>query len=259
LKTRNSTFGTALLTGVLLSLLGTTLSCAGPASDLQVRPCSLEIREYFSGAPVAISADIPQADAAVVEIKGLTHDDSLLRKGRRGGLWMNVGEVEIHGAPSVYLAMSTAAQLPSLSQGEAPWGYAALEKDVSFSGALPKSGPGLLFEQFEKLKEHEGLYGVFPGALKIEPASADRSAVHGQLMLPGNIHPGMYTIILSVLNHGTLVEQRSTQFSVEMKGLTATLFSLSDKHALAYGLLAVAIAIVTGFVMGVVFKGKSAH
>ena len=40
----------------------------------------------------------------MVEITGPTAAEHLMRKGRRGGLWMNVGELEVQGAPSVYLA-----------------------------------------------------------------------------------------------------------------------------------------------------------
>jgi len=47
----------------------------------------------------------------VIEITGQTAAEHLMRKGRRSGLWMNVGEVEVEGAPSLYLAASTTAPL----------------------------------------------------------------------------------------------------------------------------------------------------
>ncbi len=225
---------------------------------LRVTPDYLHVRETFQGASVNVSAKIPKGAAAVIEVKGVAHDVHLLRKGRRGGLWMNVGDVQVHKAPSLYLLMSTDAGLPSRSDVDSPWGYGALRKTIQFSGSVPKGGPDALFEQLLRLKESEGLYGVFPGTLKLAQAG-DHGTVQGSINLPSNIAPGNYQILLSVLNSGKLLDQKSVDFSVEMKGLPALFASLAHQHALAYGLLAVGIAIVTGFVMGFVFKGKAAH
>jgi uncharacterized protein (TIGR02186 family) len=227
-------------------------------SILEVVPKGVHITESFRGALVTISADIPKGASTVVEIKGPVHDDHLLRQGRKGGLWMSVGEVTVHGAPSVYLVMSS-PDLPANSSEESQWGYNALQKRMQFAGAMPKDGVEALFQQFIKLKESEGLYGVFPKALRVVGSSDDRSTVEGQLMLPSNIAPGKYNILLSVLNSGKLVDQTSCELPVDMTGLPGILGSLAYQHAILYGLCAVIIAIVTGFVMGFLFKGKAAH
>ena len=59
-----------------------------------------------------------------------------MRKGRRGGLWMNVGEVEVQGAPSVYLAASTSAALLKDPPAGAVWGYPALKQQIQFAGRV---------------------------------------------------------------------------------------------------------------------------
>ena len=81
----------------------------GVPPEIQVRPDVVEIGAFFHGQEVKIIAKIPQGAQAVLEITGQTAVEHLMRKGRRGGLWMNVGEVEVQGAPSVYLAASTSA------------------------------------------------------------------------------------------------------------------------------------------------------
>jgi len=223
-----------------------------------VDPDALHIRENFQGAPLTLSADIPEGAGAVMEIRGAAHEDHLLRQGRRAGLWMSVGEVTVQGAPSVYLLMST-TDVAAHSDSGTKWGYEALRKQMKFFGSIPHDGAGALFEQFVKLKESESLYGLFPGSLKAVRTTNGRETIEGQLMLPSNITPGNYRIVLSVLNSGKLVEQRSLELPVTMRGLPAFLASLAHKHAMLYGLVAVVIAIVTGFVMGFIFKGKGAH
>jgi uncharacterized protein (TIGR02186 family) len=229
------------------------------SSDLKASPSSLEITESFDGAPVAISASIPKGASAVVELTGEAHEAALLRKGRRGGLWMSVGEVKVQGAPSTYLLMSSAADLLTGPDTASQWGYDALGKQVKFSGALPKDGASALFKQFIKLKESEGLYGIFPGSLKADAGTGDSIRVQGTLRMPSNIPCGAYTASLTVLDHGRAVERKSVDFSVEMKGLPSVLAALAHANAILYGVLAVVIAIVVGFVMGYVFKGKAAH
>ena len=230
------------------------------AAPLEVVPNTLRITESFRGAPLRISADIAAGFNAVVELKGDTHDAHLLRKGRRGGLWMNVGEVEVHGAPSLYLAMSTDPEILASQADQDRWGYSALQKKVEFSGVLPTDGAALLFEQLVKLKEEEGLYGVFPGSLKKITGSGDRAKVEGQFLLPSNIPSGKYQVTLSIVNHGSVVDKQYAELTVRMAGLTALMASMAHEHALLYGVLSVVIAVLTGFIMGFVFKGKgSAH
>jgi len=235
------------------------LSHASPASStLRVAPNGLSITESFHGAAVTFSADIPTGTGAVMEIKGPTHDDHLLRKGRRGGLWMSVGEVTVLGAPSVYLVLST-PELTSGSDGALYVGYGVLRKQVRFTGAIPKDGVGALFAQFVKLKESESLYGVFPKSLKSVSAAGDMQTVEGRLAFPSNIAPGTYRVELSVFRNGAVLEKKSADLRIDMAGLPGLLGSLAYRHATLYGLIAVLIALVTGFVMGVLFKGKGAH
>ena len=44
-----------------------------------------------------------------------------------------------------------------------------------------------------------------------------------------------------------------------MVGFPAMLMKLAHQQAALYGILAVVIAIVTGFIMGILFKGKTEH
>ena len=249
-----------LVVGVALGIGLPSLAASAP-QKLKVTPPELAINEFFDGSQITVSADVPEGEDAIIEFRGPALKDQLMRKGRRGGLWMNVGEIDVEGAPSLYLFMSSDPNVLSASNNvDAPFGYAALEKHVNFSGSSPIEDSAEVFRQFLKLKESGGLYGVFPGSIKTLPGvSADRSTVEGKLQLPGKISPGNYQICLYVLNKGSLAEKQCIDFPVTMEGLPAILATLAHHHATAYGLLAVFIALVTGFLTGFVFKGKGAH
>ena len=259
MNTRN---GVRFVFILILTLFVTSLSCSlvsATSRDLKLNPSEIHIREFFQGASMTITASVPPQALYIIEIKGESHAQELLRKGRRGGLWMNVGEVKVRAAPSLYL-MLTSETGDLLKKDIGPdFGYAALKKVITFSGQLPKNVSDMLFEQFLKLKENQGLYGIFPGAIKVKGKGTEGQKIEGKVDLPCNITPGSYQVILSVVRDSKLLEQEITEFTVEMKGLPELLSTLAFEHALFYGCLAVIIAIVFGFLMGFVFGGKGAH
>ncbi len=58
---------------------------------------------------------------------------------------------------------------------------------------------------------------------------------------------------------GKVVSSTCTDLTVEMVGFPALMAHLAYQHGVAYGVLAVVIAIVTGFAMGFLFKGGGGH
>ncbi len=238
---------------------GIPSATAASSSGFKVDPDYVHIRWAFQGTSLLVSAEIPSGAQAAVELLGPAKDDRLLRKGRRGFLWMSVGQVEVSGAPSLYLLMTTAGKHSSRKASGFLGGYETLESVVKFSGSLPEGGTKNPFDQFVKLKESEGLYGIFPGSLKVSGASGDKDKVSGVLRIPGKIGPGTYKLCLSVMDKGAVIERKCLDLPVAMRGLPAMLASLAHQHGITYGLLAVVIAFVTGFGMGFVFKSKGAH
>jgi hypothetical protein len=258
LKTRILT-PSAVIAAIVLWVTCMAVSAEAASPEFVVMPKRVEITETFKGATLGVEATIPAGSRAVVEIKGTTHDEHLLKKGRRGGLWMSVGEVGVKGAPVLYLVMATGADLLSDPGTNHPWGYEALRKHLQFSGSGGEGNDEALFREFVKLKESQGLYGMFPGSLEATPKSGDVSQLVGHMELPGNIAAGTYRVTLSVIGPEGSATQRTAELTVSMKGLPALLDSLAHQHAAVYGVVSVFIALVAGLVMGYVFKSKSAH
>lgn len=94
----------------IVAMLGLWLAAGFPGapldawadSRLTIDPPYVHIRETFQGQPVTLSATIPDGASAVVELRGKAKELVLLRQGRRGGLWMSVGEVKVANCPSLY-------------------------------------------------------------------------------------------------------------------------------------------------------------
>lgn len=246
--------------GLLACMFLLTLPFLAAADTENVRmvPNDVEIRTFFAGASLDFSAHIPKGASAILEVRGREREEHLMRKGRRAGLWMNVGQVTVQGAPSVYLCMSTDRDFLKHQEQPAQWGYASIEKQVHFSGA-PQESSNELFKQFLALKESEGLYGISPGSLKVTSEKDGSRNIQGTIRLPAKIPPGEYEVHLLSLETDKVVNNDTLSLSVVTKGFPALLEELAMHHELSYGFLAVIIAIVTGFAMGFFFKSKGAH
>ena len=231
----------------------------GATLDLQVVPHVVEIGSFFQGQKITVSGRIPAGAEAVLEVVGPTTTEHLLRKGRRAGLWMNVGEIDVEGAPSLYLAASTDPTLLSAAPPEASWGYQALKKRIKFSGRIEPAERDKFLGQFFELQESENSYATFPGALKAMAPSGAAETVSGSFSVPTKIKPGPYEVCLSVIQNGELAAKECAHLKVEMVGFPAMLSSLAYQHGATYGILAVVIAIVTGFAIGFLFKGGGGH
>jgi hypothetical protein len=245
---------------VMMGVLLAGLSSAQAAEPtLKVSPDNVQIGTFFSGQTMTVAGVIPAGSQAVLEVVGSSADEHLMRKGRRSFLWMNVGEITVHDAPSLYLVMSTAKELLTTPTGDATWGYQSLEKRITFSGDIEAAERPMFMKQFLELKESEHIYATFPGALKVKSGSGGQSAVKGTFFLPTNTKPGTYKVVLSVITDGKVVGSASTDLTVAMVGFPALLADLAYKHGATYGVIAVVIAIVTGFAMGFLFKGGGGH
>ena len=180
-------------------VLGVLLAGALPAQAaepaLKVSPDNVQIGTFFYGQTVTVAGTIPAGAQAVLEVVGTSADEHLMRKGRRGFLWMNVGEITVHDAPSLYLVMSTAKELLTAAPGEATWGYPALEKRITFTGNIETAERPLFMKQFLELKESEHIYATYPGALKVKAAAGGASPVTGTFFLPTNTKPGTYKVV----------------------------------------------------------------
>jgi Putative transmembrane protein (Alph_Pro_TM) len=244
--------------GLGLLLVG-GLPARAAEPGLKISPATVQIGAFFNGQTVTVSGTIPAGAQAVLEVMGSSAEEHLMRKGRRGGLWMNVGEIKVQDAPSLYLVMSTAKELLTAAPPSATWGYRALEKRIAFSGKIEPAERQEFLKQFLELKESEHIYASRPGALKVEAGSGGASPVTASFPVPTNIRPGTYKICLSVIADGKAVSKTCTDLTVEMVGFPALMAQLAYQHGAAYGVLAVVLAIVVGFAMGFLFKGGGGH
>ncbi|MCP4577063.1 MAG: hypothetical protein GY846_12350 [Deltaproteobacteria bacterium] len=226
---------------------------AAPA-ELIVSPNVVRIGAWYDGAKIVVRALIPQDCQAVLELKGEPTQTRLMRKERYWGMWKNGAEILERGAPSLYLAMSTDPKLLSSLNKNPFWGYDAISGRISFTGGVGNMAHSQLFDEFLRLKESRGRYGIFPGRASIQVLPERGRQVEGVFKLPSRLPRGDYHVVLSAVKDGRMVSQEIQMLKVALVGFPSAIFQLAHKHALAYGILSAGIAILSGFLVGLIFQ-----
>lgn len=247
---------------LILCCLGFVLLCTAPVraaepGDLEIQPEVLNIGTFYAGGRVAISGEVPQGRDVMVEITGPAANGRFDVKGRVGPFWMTRDKAELDGAPALYVLL-----LP----GDRPWrqeaaslglGLENLRKGISIQS--DGRSPDDLFAMFLELKKSEGLYLEEDNAVSYAPAENGRRRFKAVYSFPRSTAAGEYTIKATIIADGAKTMELFRTFHVGEVGFTRLVDDLATHRRLAYGILAVVIALLTGAVMGVIFKGGGSH
>ena len=234
--------------------------CAEPVS-VNARPNKVTVGALFNGASVTVSGMIPARSEAVVTVTGRQQDLPLKTKGRAlGFLWMNLGSVNFHHVPSLYVVNTPQCFEPSENVGSgegAGVGFALLKAQAEITPTPEDPGDkALLFQEFLKLKEGEGLYAVNSGTVHYGETKDGMRRFETDVHIPARVAPGEYEVKVEAFNKGHVTDAATQHIEVEEVGAPALLSSLSFKHGGVYGLLAVLVAIGAGLLMDFFFSGQ---
>jgi uncharacterized protein (TIGR02186 family) len=230
-----------------------------PVEIVQTR--TIGIDGFFSGERVRVKAAVPSGDQVALRVVGPRENVVLLKKGRVGGLWMNVGEITFKEVPQVYLLWTSKA-LSSLGTGDGSLSL-GLDYQSFLSGALgdlARQEKEKLIHEFIKLKEAEKLYGLFETAVQIRPQEGGAwDLVDTAITLPAKISPGTYVLELITFKDKNARLLYSIPIQVHLVGIPALVSDLATRKGLLYGILAVIIATISGLMIGIVFSSKGGH
>jgi hypothetical protein len=251
-----------LLLTLMICCFGFALLCTGPAwaaqpGELTIQPEIMNIGTFYSGGEVAISGEVAQGQDVIVEITGPPSNGKFDVKGRVGPFWMTRGKAELDGAPSMYVLLLPGDHHWQQEAESLGLGLENLKKEMSIQseGRSPED----LFDMFLQLKKSEDLYIEAENAVTYAPAENGRRRFAAVYHFPRSTAAGKYIIKATVVANGVKITELSRSFLVAEVGFVQLVDDMATNRRLVYGILAVVIALFTGAVMGVVFKGGGSH
>ncbi|OGL46968.1 MAG: hypothetical protein A2161_09395 [Candidatus Schekmanbacteria bacterium RBG_13_48_7] len=139
------------------------------------------VNTFFRGSKVSIKADIPECDGVAIKLQGEDKELVVNKTGKVAFLWMNVAQIKVHHAPTIYL-LAVSDQIQNICSSEQQemlyLGYGPSKKRILFESEKPLNGSE--FDEFIKLKKHDGSY-IITYDIKLDRFSETRKKISASL------------------------------------------------------------------------------
>lgn len=204
----------------------------------------------FTGKDVLLFGAIEGEGDIVVVVKGPTTSKVVRRKERVVGIWINRAEMMFSGVPGYY-AVGASAPIDGIASESVRERHEIGAKNLKVippQNAAPAEVETFRKALFRRL-EAEGLYRAEPAPIRF----LGRRLFRTDIRVPANAPTGVYPISVYLLRDGKVADGRNLALTVNKVGFEAGVFDLAHRHALAYGVLAILIAVVAGWSASAVF------
>ena len=206
----------------------------------------------FTGASVVLFGATDGPGDVIAVVRGPDRNIAVRRKSRVAGLWINTREVTFKSVPSFYALYATrplADIAPPALQVLHQLGLANLPLTAA-AGDYSSERRATFRAALIDTQIRDGLYRKAPGHIEFLGQHLFRADV----VFPANVPVGIYRVeILLVRNHA-VVGGQTTPLDVRQTGFDAEVGDFAERNALAYGLLAVAMAAVAGYLASLPFR-----
>ena len=241
---------------MILALLVGPSVVQGSGSELAVATsmARVDVNIRYKGQEVQLFGEVqPGADVFIKVISPLETVKAHKKGKMLGFLWMNVKQAEISNVPGAYqiISSTTLNRLPPKIQE-----LIQIDGNYRFVREVARVTPAdedvsLFVEGYIKAKEEQKLYARREKAVDIIKGRLFRT----EFQLPSRAPMGEYRLEISTVKGNRLVGHGTAILRVEEIGLQQLLARMGKYHGGLYGLGAVAIALLAGFGVGLIFKG----
>ncbi|MBT06250.1 MAG: hypothetical protein CMM32_04955 [Rhodospirillaceae bacterium] len=239
---------------VLIQLLiaGRCLSSELPV-DLSKH--NIAIHSSFTGSNVVLfgvqTAPEDEGSNIIAVLSGPTQNVVVRKKRKTIGIWLNRSEAVFQNIPGYYAVASTGPinkllELEVLLQHQIGVNNVVL----SLAGAIEGRDYGPYKKALVRHKVQQGLYFAEPAAVDLVQGGLFR--IH--FTFPSNVPPGTYRAKVYEVKKGKIISEGGTQLSIRKAGLEARIYQTAQDSPWIYGILAVVLALLSGWLAGAVFR-----
>ncbi len=244
---------------LLAMLLAVPVFCGRSSAEnspllMELASKTIQITTFYNGTTLEVTGSIPEDADVAIQVSGPKHDVHLKEKGKVAGfLWMNKTDVSLENTPAVYMLYTPAGATKTLTSPELGIGYKALLKDIEIS---PESeDKTFIFQEYVKLMEKSGVYALNENSITYGTPNKGVKGFAVTLTVPSKMSAGDYTVEAIAVENGKELDRTQENVTLELTGLPKTIASLAYGSPLLFGFMAVFIAIATGLLIGMIFRG----
>jgi uncharacterized protein (TIGR02186 family) len=221
----------------------------------------ITITTDFSGTSLTIFGALTDVDPQlarqgrydiVVVLEGPSRPVVVRRKDRVLGMWINTQSETFVNVPISY-SVSTTRPLQDMAQ---PATYKRLSLGTNYMYMQPRNRddePATIEEFTAALRERKqatGLYSELIGGVQFLSANLFRAT----LELAPNVPIGTHRARAFLFKNGVFIKETSAQLAIQKSGVEQSIFQAAHEYSFLYGIFAVALAIVTGWLGRLIFS-----
>jgi uncharacterized protein (TIGR02186 family) len=229
--------------------------------DIGLSTDTITITSDFSGADLTIFGAVENTDPltmrqgrydVVVVLEGPARPVTVRKKDRVFGIWINTRSVDFANVPVSYLVSTTRA--PQDITDDRTYKQLSLGiNQIFIEPAHPGENPEILAEFTQALrstKKQEGLYSERVGGVRFLSNTLFRAMV----ALPASVPLGTHKARAFLFKKGRFIAETSAQLHIAKSGFEQTVYRLAHVDSMIYGLFAVLLAVVTGWLGRIIFR-----
>jgi uncharacterized protein (TIGR02186 family) len=208
----------------------------------------INIDTQFNGTKILLFGAKRDAGDIVIAVRGPKKDFIVTKKQKFFGVWYNGKRIKFKDSYSLYSLFSTTnrGNLEENLLSDLEIGKTNLEfEHPSASGRKINDFEVNFIEQLE----NQGLYSTKPKKVGF----LDETLFKVSIDFPKNIARGIYTVEIYLIQGGSLLSFQSIPIYANQVGLSAKILDFANEESFLYGLVAVAIALVIGWIANYLF------
>jgi uncharacterized protein (TIGR02186 family) len=210
--------------------------------------------EIFVFGAVKREAPAPTEDGpleVVITVRGPTLPVTVRRKERVVGVWANRDTMVVDEAPTYYAIATTGPLTEIMSETERLRHRIGFDKVVrAIGGRAEVEDPANFIAAVARVRQAQGLYQSQEGSVDLREETLFATSV----ALPASLVEGEYTTAMYLLRDRKVVGTTETSIIVRKEGCERWVYTLAHEHALIYGLLSLAVALIAGWLASELFR-----
>lgn len=190
----------------------------------------------------------------VVVVSGPPHDIVVRKKERFAGIWINRHAHHFKNIPS-YLAVLSNRPLDDITTKAAreqyQLGLDRLNLDWVNNNPSPDANPAIPFDKaLIRLMSDRALYVENTAGLEFLSAKL----FSARITVPAHVPVGEFQAEVFLFGDGALLQRQTIKLNVHKSGFEQLAHSLATRQSLLYGILAVLMAVFSGWLASVIFR-----
>ncbi len=211
----------------------------------------IAITTGFTGTEVLLFGAKEGPGEVVVIVRGPTSTVAVRKKSRVAGIWMNTDRVTFSTVPSFY-AVATSAPLAEIAPPSVLARHQIGFEQLKIQ-APANVGPERLGDFRAALIRRQQSAGVFMNEVG-EVSFLGDTLFRAAVIFPANVPVGVYLVEVLLLENGNVTGAQTTPLIISKVGFGADLFDFAHQKAALYGLIAILLSLVSGWLPHILLR-----